>query len=120
MRMSAGGLLDPHPRVRYEALTSLGLLLTELAPEAQKKYHDSLVVVLLKMMREEQLLKLRTQATSCMVNFVRGLIDESAFQDESTDEQKEFAKILAPYSQALIEAIKELFELALTNSNSAL
>jgi hypothetical protein len=40
MKMSAGGLLDPHPRVRYEALTSMGLLLTELAPDAQKKYHD--------------------------------------------------------------------------------
>ena len=34
MRMSAAGLLDAHPRVRYEALTSLGLLLTELSPEA--------------------------------------------------------------------------------------
>ena len=45
--MSAGGLLDPHPRVRYEALTSMGFLLTELAPDAQKKYHDQLVGVLL-------------------------------------------------------------------------
>ena len=79
MKMAAGGLLDPHPRVRYEALTAMGLLLTELAPDAQKKYHDQLIGVLLKMMREEQLLKLRTQATSCMVNFVRGLIDEQAF-----------------------------------------
>jgi hypothetical protein len=60
MKMSAGGLLDPHPRVRYEALTSMGLLLTELAPDAQKKYHDQLVGVLLKMMREESILKLRT------------------------------------------------------------
>lgn len=60
MKMSASGLLDPHPRVRYEALTSMGLLLTELAPDAQKKYHDQLVGVLLKMMREEQFLKLRT------------------------------------------------------------
>ena len=34
MKMSASGLLDEHPRVRYEALTSLGLLLTELAPDA--------------------------------------------------------------------------------------
>jgi hypothetical protein len=32
--ISAQGLLDAHPRVRYEALTSLGLLLTELAPDA--------------------------------------------------------------------------------------
>jgi hypothetical protein len=72
------------------------------------------------MMREEQLLKLRTQATSCMVNFVRGLIDEQAFQDESTDQQKEYAKILGPYSAALVETIKGLFELSLSTNNSAL
>jgi hypothetical protein len=76
--------------------------------------------VLLKMMREEELMKLRTQATSCMVNFVRGLIDEQAFQDESTEQQKEYAKILSPYSVALVETIKGLFELALSNNNSAL
>lgn len=34
IKMSATGLLDPHPRVRYEALTSLGLLLAELSPDA--------------------------------------------------------------------------------------
>jgi hypothetical protein len=34
MKMSATGLLDAHPRVRYEALTALGLLLTEMAPDA--------------------------------------------------------------------------------------
>ena len=34
MRMACTGLLDAHPRVRYEALTTLGLLLTELAPDA--------------------------------------------------------------------------------------
>ena len=77
MKMSASGLLDEHPRVRYEALTSLGLLLTELAPDAQKKFHNDLVPLLLKMMREEELVKMRTQSTSAMVNFVRGLIEEN-------------------------------------------
>lgn len=50
MKMSATGLLDEHPRVRFEALTSLGLLLTELAPDAQKKFHGDLVNILMKMM----------------------------------------------------------------------
>jgi len=36
-------------------------------------------------MQEEQFIKLRTQATSCMVNFVRGLIDEEAYVDESSE-----------------------------------
>lgn len=31
IKMSAVGMMDPHPRVRYQALTSLGLLLNELA-----------------------------------------------------------------------------------------
>ncbi len=53
MKMAASGLMDSHPRVRYEALTSLGLLLTEMAPEAQKKYHDQLIAVILKMMQDE-------------------------------------------------------------------
>lgn len=60
MRMSATGLMDPHPRVRYEALTSLGLLLTELAPDAQKKFHSQLIEVLLKMMANEEYIKLKT------------------------------------------------------------
>lgn len=90
MKMSASGLLDGHPRVRYEALTSLGLLLTELSPEAQKKFHGDLIPVMLKMMKEEELIKMRTQATSAMVNFVRGLIDENE-EDEDQKKQKENA-----------------------------
>ncbi len=85
IRMSASGLLDPHPRVRYESLTSLGLLLSVLCPDAQKRFHDQLIPVLLKMMEGEEMIKVRTQATSCMVNFVRGLIDLEAFEDTSSE-----------------------------------
>lgn len=51
MKMSATGLLDEHPRVRYESLTSLGLLLNELAPDAQKKFHSELITLLIKLMQ---------------------------------------------------------------------
>jgi hypothetical protein len=44
-----------------------------------------------------------------MVNFVRGLIDEEAFQDESSETQKEYARILAPYSTAMVDTIGSLF-----------
>jgi importin-5 len=120
MKMSATGLLDPHPRVRYEALTSLGLLLNELAPDAQKKFHDQLIAVLLKLMQEEQYIKLKTQATSCMVNFVRGLIDEEAFVEEPSEKQEEYGRILAPYSAALVQTISQLFELALQKNYAPL
>ncbi|TNV74745.1 hypothetical protein FGO68_gene4951 [Halteria grandinella] len=120
MRMSASGLLDAHPRVRYEALTSLGLLLTELAPNAQKKFHSQLVEVLLRMMANEDLIKLKTQACSCMVNFVRGLIDEDALIDESSDAQKEYSRILAPYSANIVSTITGLFQLSLDKSYAPL
>lgn len=44
-----------------------------------------------------------------MVNFVRGLIDEEAFQDESSDTQKEYARILAPYATPMVATIGNLF-----------
>lgn len=47
MQTSVKGLQDAHPRVRYAALTCLALLLTELSPHAQKKYHGELVPCLL-------------------------------------------------------------------------
>ena len=106
IRMSANGLLDEHPRVRYEALTSLGLLLTSLAPDAQLKYHADLMTILLKMMKEEEYVKLQTRATSAMVNFVRGLIDESG---DAEDRNEENAKILEPYADALMETLYVLF-----------
>lgn len=112
MKMSASGLLDEHPRVRYEALTSLGLLLTELAPDAQKTFHSELIGVLIKLMQEEKLIKLRTQATSATLNFVRGLIEEET--DAETDKsQKENAKILLPYASTLVDTISTLFQQSL-------
>jgi hypothetical protein len=35
MRTVAGGLVDEHPRVRYQALMALGLLLNVLSPQVQ-------------------------------------------------------------------------------------
>ena len=39
MRTVCGGVQNPNMRVRYAALNALGMLFTELAPHAQKKYH---------------------------------------------------------------------------------
>lgn len=49
-----------------------------------------------------------------MVNFVRGLIDEEAYLDESSDAQKEYSRILSPYSAEMVETIRVLFEISLS------
>jgi len=37
--MACMGVVDENVRVRYAGLSCLALLLTELSPKAQKKYH---------------------------------------------------------------------------------
>ena len=71
-------------------------------------------------MQDEPYIKLKTQATSCMVNFVRGLIDEEAFFDEQSETQKEYALILAPYSGAMVDTISGLFQLSLDQNYAPL
>lgn len=39
MKMACMGIIDENVRVRYAGLSCLALLLTELSPKAQKKYH---------------------------------------------------------------------------------
>jgi len=54
---------------------------------------------LLKMMKEEPLIKLRTRACSAMVTFVRGLVGDEE-QEEKPD--AEAGKLLVPYSAELL------------------
>jgi hypothetical protein len=39
MKLACQGIMDQNVRVRHAGLSCLALLLTELAPKAQKKYH---------------------------------------------------------------------------------
>lgn len=74
MQTACKGVQDEHPRVRYAGLTCLALVLTELSPTAQLKYHQELVPVLLNIISTEKILKIQTHAISCMINFTNGLI----------------------------------------------
>ena len=55
-----------------------------------------------------------------MVNFVRGLIDEEAFLEESSEKQQEYSKIMAPYSVALVQTISALFQQSLDQNYAPL
>lgn len=67
------GLQDAHPRVRYQALTALGLILNETSPFLQEKYHTTIMPQLFKMMSEEELIKLKAQVVSTCCSFLNGL-----------------------------------------------
>jgi hypothetical protein len=76
MQTACTGLTDANVRVRYAALSCTALVLTELSPLAQQKHHQELVPALLKIIKEEQSLKLQTHGLSCLINFTNGLIVE--------------------------------------------
>ena len=58
MKMACSGIVDANPRVRFAGLSCTALLLTELAPKAQRKFHNELMPMLIKIMNEEPILKL--------------------------------------------------------------
>ena len=107
-KMSVSGFAHPNPRVRFEALQSTGLLLTDLAPKFQSTYHADLIPALLKMMNEEVHLKMQFQATACMTSLIRGLIDEESAEDSEVNVQNK--KLLVPYATDLAQSIANLFQ----------
>jgi hypothetical protein len=57
MKIACSGIMDENIRVRYAGLSCLALLLTELSPKAQTKYHQELMPVLMKLMATETMIK---------------------------------------------------------------
>ena len=58
-RYDFNGLSDEHARVRYQALTALGLILNETSPSLQNKHHGTIMPKLFQMMATEELIKLK-------------------------------------------------------------
>jgi len=117
MKMAASGVIDEHPRVKYAGLTCLGMVLSELAPKAQKAFHAEIMPQLLEIMNSDQLIKIKTQATSACVNFVRELIHEDENEIEETE--KEVAAI-EEYTDDLLESCSKLFSEGLDNNCASL
>lgn len=86
-KLSVSGFSSENPRVRYEAMQATGLLLNDLAPTFQTKFHGDLLPVFIKMLgpEGETHLKLQTQVMACLTSFVRGLIDEESAEDSETN-----------------------------------
>lgn len=110
MKMSCSGIVDPHPRVRYAGLSCTALLLTELSPMAQKKYHSELVPTFINMMTNETLIKLQTHTVSTTINFVKGLLNEDEDEEE---ENKKVSKIMLSYSESLFNTLSLLLRKAM-------
>lgn len=115
MQIGCKGIIDQHPRVRYAGLSCVALLLTELAPIAQIKFHTELMPVLIQMMNNETLNKLKAHAVSTTINFVRGFINDE--EEDTEDENKKGNKILEKYSTQLFTTLITLLKKGITENH---
>jgi CII-binding regulator of phage lambda lysogenization HflD len=111
MKMACMGVLDENVRVRYAGLSCLALLLTELSPKAQKKYHQELMPVLLNMMSTESLIKMQTHTVSTVINFANGLHNQD--EEEEDDAAGDNSDIIKIYSDQLFEILVQLLKKAI-------
>jgi len=102
MQTACKGLQDENVRVRYAGLSCLALVLTELSPIAQQKYHQELIPALLQIIQNEQILKVQTHAISCLINFTSGLIQEDETEIKDT---KKSSEILNLYSDQIFSSL---------------
>lgn len=102
MQTACQALQDQNVRVRYAGLSCLALVLTELSPIAQLKYHTELIPALLNIIQNEETLKVQTHAISCMINFTQGLIQTDENEIDST---KKSSEILNLYSDAIFTSL---------------
>jgi hypothetical protein len=105
MKMASSGIVDKNYRVRYAGLSCTALLLTELSPLAQKKFHSELMPMLTKIMNEESLIKMQTHSVSTMINFAKGLLDED-----------DGSKILMKYAKSLFSSLISLLKKAMNEN----
>ncbi|CAI2376389.1 unnamed protein product [Moneuplotes crassus] len=117
MRLSAAGVVDSHPRVQYAGLTCLGLMITEQAPKAQKKYHAEIMPQLMSIMKSDCYMKIKTQATSAAVSFVRELIQ---VDEQGIEETEREVGAIEGYTDDLLNCCADLFTDAIEKDYPAL
>ena len=98
------GLVYPHSRVRYMALSFFGNLLTETAPKPQKEYSNNILPGIAKLLTEnEKSLRVKTMACQALNDFLAGMISKNKNVEENV-------KILSPFINDLITLIMNVFE----------
>ena len=104
MVIASKGVQDPNTRVRYAGLSAIGMIFTDLAPKAQIKYHAEVLPVLINLMVNEPLMKMQTQATSAVLNFVQGLFGEDSDNNKEED-APDCRELMSKYTKPLLQSL---------------
>ena len=110
------GLQHSNPRVRHSALSALASICEGNKPKIQQEYHSNVLPALAKMIADEkENLRVRIHAVSCLVSFLKGLVNET---DE--EEVDDYSDIIKPYSKDLLALMASTFNFSITINNATL
>ncbi|KDP42089.1 hypothetical protein JCGZ_01877 [Jatropha curcas] len=85
---------DPHPRVRWAAINAIGQLSTDLGPDLQNQYHQSVLPALAAAMDDFQNPRVQAHAASAVLNFSENCTPE----------------ILTPYLDGIVSKLLVLLQ----------
>lgn len=98
-------LKSSNPRLKWAALTTLGLLCSEFEPTLQLNFHGLIMPSLLNCTTGSELLRVSTQAAACLVNYTRGLYDDI-----------DISASLTQYCPALLPALANLLNIGMSQN----
>jgi thiol-disulfide isomerase/thioredoxin len=83
-------------------------------PDLQEKYHSVIVPALAKLITDQgENLRVRIHSISCLLNFMKGLVNE----EEDNDEVDDYSDVIKPYSKDLLALLASSFEQSLKLNN---
>ncbi|CAO2829312.1 unnamed protein product [Amaranthus hypochondriacus] len=85
---------DPHPRVRWAAITAIGALCTDFGPGFQMQYHQHILPALADVMDDFQHPRLQERAVSAVISFTKDLTPD----------------ILTPYMDGIVTKLLALLQ----------
>jgi hypothetical protein len=97
---------SPNPRLKWAALTTLGLFCSEFEPIVQLNFHSQVMPSILACMTESDMLRVSTQAAACLVNYSRGLNDDV-----------DISSALGQYTSPLLGALGNLLNIGINKSS---
>ncbi|KAH7435426.1 hypothetical protein KP509_06G064500 [Ceratopteris richardii] len=69
VNMVLNAFQDPQPKVRWAAINAIGQLSTDLGPDLQKHFHESVLPALIKAMDDFQNARVQAHAAAAILNF---------------------------------------------------
>jgi hypothetical protein len=104
-KTACGGVEDANVRVKFASLSAMTEIFASLAPQVQQKFHADVLPKVVKIMQEEQTVKMQVQAATTLQSFISGFILDEDEEDENGKDPKELMELYAKDLLQVMEGV---------------